>query len=119
MEPIKATLSKQRIGAILERIQAGEPLEPEHVSWSLIDCVTVAGVLLASAMTTGSYARSGTPGRREGAQKMLEHLKDSIEFVGAMASAHRTGTWDEFFEPTVTIGIRADGGVTPLEGFKR
>ena len=119
MEPIKATLSKQRIGAIMDRIKAGEAVEPEATVWTLIDCLTVAGVLLSTAMAAGAHVRSKQPGSRAGAVRILQDLQAGIEFIGVIATAHRSGTWDEFFEPTITIGIRADGGVTPLEGFKR
>jgi hypothetical protein len=119
MEPIKATLSKQRIGAILQRIKYGEALEPESAAWSLIDCLTVAGVLLSSALSTGAHARPKESGSGAGAAKMLKDLQATIEFIGVMATAHDAGTWDEFFEPSVTVGIRADGGVTPLAGFKQ
>jgi hypothetical protein len=119
MEPLKATLSKQRIGAILQRIKYGEPLEPESAAWSLIDCLTVAGVLLSSALSTEVHARPKQSGSGAGAARMLKELQGTIEFIGAMATARDAGTWDDFFEPTVTIGIRADGGVTPLAGFKQ
>ena len=119
MEATKATLSKQRIGAILGRIKSGEPVEPASASWTLFDCLTVAGVLLASAMTAGASSRPKSPGSRQGMNQMLQDLQATIEFVGAMTTAYSSGTWDEFFEPSVTIGIRADGGVTPLSGFKR
>lgn len=119
MEPVKATLTKHRIGAILERIKSGEPVEPASAGWTLIDCLTVAGVLLASAMTASAGSRPKSPHSRQGMNQMLHDLQSTIEFIGAMTTAHSSGAWDEFFEPTVTIGIRADGGVTPLSGFKR
>lgn len=119
MEPLKATLSKRRIGAIMDRIKAGESVEPEGAAWTLIDCLTVAGVLLSSAMSARAQVRPNRPGSRTGAARILQDLQASIEFVAAMATAHSNGTWDEFFEPSITIGIRADGGVTPIEGFKK
>lgn len=120
MDPIKATLSKHRIGAIMQRIKVGEPVEPEGSAWTLIDCLTVAGVLLWSAMSAGAATRPKSSGGRDAAaHKILQELQATIEFVGAMANAHNKGFWDEYFEPTVTIGIRADGGVTPLQGFKQ
>lgn len=119
MEPFKATISKHRIGAIMDRIKVGDPVEPEATVWTLIDCLTVAGVLLSTAMAAGAHVRSKQPGSGVGAARILQDLQAGIEFIGAITNAHRSGTWDEFFEPTITIGIRADGGVTPLEGFKR
>ena len=119
MDPIKATLSKRRIGDILGQIKGGHPLEPESAAWSVVDCLVVAGVLLSTAMAAGGRARSAQATSRAGAAKALEDLQAGIEFIGAMATAHNNGTWDEYFEPTVTIGIRADGGITPLAGFKR
>jgi hypothetical protein len=118
MEPIKATLTKHRIRAIVERIEAGESLEPEGTGWTLIDCLTVAGVLLAYS-SAGAQGRTKLSGGWQRVDKMLDDLQATTEFIGAMTTACRSGTWDEYFEPSVTIGIRADGGVTPLEGFKR
>ena len=118
MEPIKATLSKHSIGVILQRIKNGEPLEPETAVWSMIDCLTVAGVLLSSALSAGAHTQPRQQEGQAGASGMLQDLQATIEFIGAMATAHDARTWDEFFEPSVTIGIRA-GGVTPLAGFKR
>jgi hypothetical protein len=119
MDPIKATVSKQRIGAILARIKAGESIEPEASGWTMIDCLTVAGVLLSNAMSAGAHVRSTDPGNRAGAARFLQDLQAGIEFISVVANAHANGTWDEFFEPIVTIGIRPDGRVTPLAGFKR
>jgi hypothetical protein len=118
MEPIKATLSKRRIGDIIARIKAGESVEPEAAAWSVVDCLMVAGVLLSTAVSaeTRLPVQSGS---RPGAAKMLHDLQAAIEFVGALGVAYDNGSWDEYFEPTVTIGIRADGGITPLGGFKR
>ena len=118
MEPIKATLTKQRIRAIIDRIEIGESIEPEGAGWTLIDCLTVAGVLLATAASAGAQGRVKMAARHR-VDKMLDDLQATIEFIGAMTTAQRNGTWDEYFEPSVTIGIRADGGVTPLAGFKR
>ena len=119
MDPIKATLTKQRIGAIMDRIKAGEPVEPESSVWSLVDCLMVAGALLSNAMSAGAHVRSSMSEGQRGSPRILKDLQASIEFIGATATAYDNGSWDEFFEPSITIGIRADGGVTPLSGFKR
>ena len=34
-----------------------------------------------------------------------------------MANAHGNGTWDEYFEHVVTIGL-GEGGLRTLQGFK-
>jgi hypothetical protein len=70
-------------------------------------------------MSAGARARSAQSAGRPDAAKTLKDLQAAIEFIGAMATAHSNGTWDEYFEPAVTIGIRPDGGITPLAGFKR
>jgi hypothetical protein len=114
----KALLSKRRIGAIIQRVRVGDPIEPEGPVWTLIDCLTVAGVLLSSAQATAAYGQSKPPGSGAGAQQTLEKLQNVIEFIGAMASAHSNGTWDEYFETEVTIGL-GEGGLRLLQGFKK
>ncbi len=114
----KATVTKHRIRALMGCIEAGEPVAPEAELWTLADCLTVAGVLLSSAMAVGSYARPTPQGSREGPQERLKEFQATIEFIAAMATALRTGTWDEYFDTTVTVGIAA-GRCTPLSGFKR
>lgn len=118
MDPAtKATLSKWRIGEIIRCVKNGEPIEPENSIWTLIDCLTVAGVLLSSAQAAAGYSRPKLPGK-EGVQKTLQDLQGAIEFIGAMANAYNNGTWDEYFESTVTIGYGA-GGLRSLGGFKQ
>jgi len=113
----KATLTKWRIGEILRCIEAGQPIEPEGSIWTLIDCLTVAGVLLSSAQAASGHAHSTLTGK-EAVQKTLQDLQAAIEFIGAMANAYQNGTWDEYFESTVTIGYCA-GGLRSLDGFKQ
>jgi hypothetical protein len=114
----KTTLTKHRIREIMARLEAREPVAPEAELWTLADCLTVAGVLLSSAMTADSFARATTEGSRERPEERLKEFQATIEFVAAMATAHRNGTWDEYFDTAVTIGIGA-GRCTPLSGFKR
>ena len=114
----KATLTKHRIREIMARIEASEAVAPEAELWTLADCLTVAGVLLSSAMAAGSFIRATTEGSRDRPEERLKEFQATIEFVAAMATAHRNGTWDEYFDTAVTIGIAA-GRCTPLAGFKR
>ena len=112
----KVTIDKHRIGKIVELVKAGEPLEPAGEAWTLTDCLTVAGVLLSTAMsaTTQTHGKQSGVG---GTQKLLQDLQGGVEFVGAMTNAYGNGTWDDYFEPMVTIGLGAET-VTPISGFK-
>ena len=74
----------------------------------------VAGVLLSTALTASAQTRPKQSGQRDAAQKLLQEMQGAIEFVGAMANACGSGTFDE----QVTIGIGA-GAVKPIDGFKR
>jgi hypothetical protein len=115
----KALLSKQRIGDIIKRIRAGDSIEPEGSVWTLVDCVTVAGVLLSSAQATAAAYGGSTPAISGATpQQTLQKLQEAIEFIAAMANAHSNGTWDEYFENVVTIGL-GDGGLRSLQGFKK
>jgi hypothetical protein len=114
----KVTIDKHRIGQIVELVKAGEPLEPSGTGWTLTDCLMIAGVLLSTAMSATSLVHGKQPAGRGGTQKLLQDLQGGIEFVGAMTNAHGNGTWDDYFEPIVTIGLGAEA-VTPISGFKK
>ena len=114
---IRAAITKQRIGEVRSAIEAGDPIGPTAPTWTLIDFVTVAGVLVSAAMSAGSQTHLRQPGTRGGPQKLLQDLQGAIEFVGAMANAYGNGTWDEYFERTVVIAFGEDG-LKQLGGFK-
>jgi hypothetical protein len=68
-------------------------------------------------MSLAAQSRLTHPEGREGAQRLLQDLQAAIEFVGAMTKAHGNGTWDDYFEESVTVGIGGDT-VKPITGFK-
>jgi hypothetical protein len=114
----KATMTKLRIREIIRLMEAGEAVTPDAQIWTLADCLTVAGVLLSSAMSAGAFARAMPEENRESPQERLKEFQATIELVAAMATAERNGTWDDYFEPSVTVGIGV-GRCAPLAGFKR
>jgi hypothetical protein len=115
---LKVSISKRQIAELVDRVRRGEALEPEAEGWRLADMLTVAGVLLSTAVSASGQTRPRQPGHRDAAQKLLQDMQGAIEFIGAMANALGSGTFDDYFDQRVTIGIGADT-VTPIEGFKR
>src|SRR5262245_1805434 len=114
----KATLTRHRIKEIYGHIEAGQPIVPQGEIWTLADGLAVAGVILSFTMQGHCVANSLAKAGQKNSTDRLQELQAAIEFTAALATAHRSGTWDDYFEPTLTIGIAA-GRCTPLSGFKK